>query len=428
QAKQIELVAAGNKKSAAALEGKIISLREQVKKLIGGEGLMVNKDKKRTLNDQVRDWIMERIEKKIDLEFATTAERSYAAEIARQQGRAAKLLTDDNHLNTLIADQDRLTNEYLRATGELDDAKLFAAGTENPLALIEKAEMPAKPEPSHRTVFAAFAGVAGGTLTSIVLFLLAFIDSSLQSPSQFQRVTKLPLLGYANRVKVKKMNLQTLFTQTQKQGELEHFKENIRKLRTALENSGGKSFLFVSPKAGEGKSFLIVLLAYALSLNNKRILIIDTNFKNNTLSNFKTKSNIEISTDAPVSGYLGSLSTGRKELPAGEAETTDPQLKNIDIIGNQGGNQSPSEVLAGKDFKKVIEQYGKKYDFIFLEAAAMNDFADARELMPYAEKVVTIISALSPIGNADKDTIEFLQSMNGKMLGGILNNVDLKNL
>jgi Mrp family chromosome partitioning ATPase len=371
---------------------------------------------------------MESMDKQMELEFAKSAVRSFDAEIALQQGRAGKLIADDNYLSTLEAEKERLEKEYLRATEEYDKAKLFAEGTENPLSVSEPAELPDEPEPSHRAVFSAFAGVASGTLASIVFFLLAFVDSSLQSPTQFQRVTRLPLIGYVNKVKVRSLNLQNLFSYTQKESELEVFKENIRKLRTALESSKAKNFLFVSPKEQEGKSFLIVMLAYALSLNNKRILIIDTNFKNNTLSDFKTKSFIEITTD-PGPGTLRGLSTGMKELPPPSgAEYADPQLKNIDIVGNKGGSQSPSEVLAGKDFKSVLENYGKKYDFIFLEAAAMNKFSDARELIPYAEKIIAVFSTQVPIASADKDTIDFLRNMNGKMLGGILNNVDLKNL
>ena len=58
----------------------------------------------------------------------------------------------------------------------------------------------------------------------------------------------------------------------------------------------------------------------------------------------------------------------------------------------------------------------------------MNKYSDARELLPYTEKLAVVFSAESPIGNADKDTLEYLKGMNGKMFGGILNNVDLKNI
>ncbi len=426
QVKLIDQVAAGNKKTGA-LEARIEQLKIEQSKYIS-KSVPISSKTKEGMATQVRQWITESLEKQMELEFAKAAVRGYEAEIIKQQGRAGKLLSDDSHLGTLEAEKERIQEEFLRVSKEFDDAKLYAEGTENPLSVVEEPEMPTEPEPSNRALFSVFAGVASGTLTSIFLFLLAFVDSSIQSPSQFQRITKLPLVGFANRVKVKNMNLQHLFAHTQIDPDLEVFKENIRKLRTALENSGGKSFLFTSPKEQEGKSFLIVLLAYAFSLNNKRILIIDTNFKNNTLSGFKTKSFIEITTD-PTGSYLGSIGTGRKQLASGqESQEEDPYLKNIDIVGNKGGSQSPSEVLAGKDFKKVMEQYGKKYDYIFMEAAAMNKFSDARELQPYADKVLAVFSSQSPISNADKDTFEFLRKLNGQMLGGILNHVDLKNI
>jgi len=425
QDKIIERKAAG-KTDNAALEAQINQLRQKQTEYIG-RAVPLSSKTKDNLSEQVRSWIMESVEKQLELEFSRAAVKSFDAEIVKQRDNGNKLLLDDNYLAGLNADKDRLEKEYLLASQDYDEAKLFAEGTEYPLAVVEPVELPSEPESSKRAIFSAFAGMAGGAFASMFLFFLAFVDRSIQSPLQFEHTTKLPLLGYVNSVSVCRMNLQTLFAQSQEKGNLELFKEHLRKLRMAMEASGQKSFLFVSPKEQEGKSFLIVLLAYALSLNNKRVLIIDTNFKNNTLSGFKTKDFIEIST-------TGSFNQSRNIAPAREQRTLrptvggDPQLKKIDIIGNKGGNQSPSEVLAGKDFRKVMAQYAAKYDFILLEAAAMNKFADARELMVFVDKVIAVFSSKAAITNADRETLEFLQNLNGKVLGGILNNVDLKNL
>jgi polysaccharide biosynthesis transport protein len=423
QEQYVENLAAG--KSTDAILKRIEALRDEQSKYIGRSVSVVSGKAKENIDAQVREWIKESLEKQLDLELAESAFASYQKEIASQQAKANRILLNDNELAGLEAEKDRVEKEYQRVRAEYDEAE----GSENPLTVIEPAMKPDEPESKHRTVFAAFAGVASGSLASIVLFLLAFIDTSLQSPSQFQRMTNLPLLGYVNRVKVKSMNLQDLFSHTQKKQELEVFKENIRKLRTVIETSGAQSFLFVSPEQQEGKSFLIVLLAYALSLNDKRVLIIDTNFKNNTISGFKTKSFIEITTNAASSGGLKGLGSNWKQLPPHPGNSgSDDNLKNIDIVGNKGGNQSPSEILAGKDFQKIIDKYKNQYDFIFLEAAAMNQFSDARELLPYTEKLIAVFSTQTSIDRACKETIDFLRSMNGKMLGGILNNVDLKNL
>lgn len=424
----VENLAAG--KSTAAIEQRIEKLRKDQAALIA-RNVPVSSKTIDKIDDQVRQWMQDWLQKQLDLELAKAAKNSYDQEIQKQNAKAGKLLTDDNQLARLTAEKERLEKEYLRATEEYDKARLYAEGTENPLAIVEPVALPDEPESKHRAVFSAFAAVAGGSLASIVLLLLAFFDTSVQLPAQFQRITRLPLLGSVNKIVAGKINLYPLFHQRQHDSELEIFKENIRKLRTAIETSGAQSFLFVSPKEQEGKSFLIILLAYALGLNQKKILLIDTNFKNNTLSDFKTRTFFEVETEElPALRRMALFKAGGQQtsmqFPPGEP--ADLNLKNIDIVGNKGGSQSPSEVLAGKDFRQVIQNYGRKYDFIFLEAASMNKYSDARELVPFVEKVVAVISSESSTGHADKDSLEFLRSLEDKMLGGILNKVDLKNL
>jgi len=426
QDKKVEEFANG--KNTSAIDKQIEVLRKQQSKLIQ-EDVPVNPTHKNRLDESNIKMVQDKVQLQLDLELAQQAEISIDSEIRRLERKATSLTINDNKLASLLAEKERIDKEYSAARANFEGAKNYVEGSENPLTIIENPEYPYEPESKQRAVFAAFAGVAGGSIASIILFLLAFIDSSLQSPSQFQRITKLPLLGHVNDVKVRGLSLHNLFLSFQSRPDLEVFKESIRKIRTAIEGSGAKCILFASPKPQEGKSFLIVMLAYALSLNDKKILIIDTNFKNNTLSGYKTKSFIEITTVGPKQKTGLGIEDGYGQLSSPEtAAANDATMQSIDIVANKGGSQSPAEVLAGKNFKKVIEQYSKKYDFVFLEAAAMNKFSDARELMPFVDKVVAVMSAESPIGNEDKDTLDFLRGLNGKMLGGILNKVDLKNL
>lgn len=425
QDRRAEEISSG--KSTAATDRRIEGLRTKLSGLLY-KIIPVDKKLKQQLGEHATQLLKDKIQKELELEQAQAAFNSYQREINRLQGKANLLTLNNNQLGSLLESKDLIDKEYMAAKSNFELAKSRAEGVESPLAIIEAPEFPFESEPKHRAVFSAFAGIAGGSIASVILFLLAFIDSTLQSPSQFQRATKLPLLGHVNKVKVKNMNLSHLFLNIQSKQELEVFKENIRKIRTAIEGSGAKSILFASPKAQEGKSFLMVMLAYALSLNDKKILIIDTNFKHNTLSGYKTKSIIEVSTDGSESIAPQGAENGLGQLTSPETAGQDVNLKNIDIVANKGGSQSPAEVLAGKNFKKVIEQYSSKYDFVFMEAASLNKYSDARELLPFADKIIVVMSSESPIGNEDKDTLAFLQGLEGKMLGGILNKVDLKNI
>jgi len=387
-----------------------------------------NADDDHPWHSQIQSWISDKLDKEIEFEFVKEALAKDNKEISRLQGKLARLQYSDQVLRDLLELKEQAQKEYLEVKGSLEAIKLKEASTENPLEIIEAANRPERPESSLRPIIAAFSGIAGGTLTSILIFMLAFFDTTVQSPTQFKSQLKLPFLGIVNRVNMPSLNLYYLFHTPDPKKELASFRESIRKLRSAIETSGEQSFLFVSPKPEEGKSFLTILIAYALSLNNKRVLIIDTNFRNNTLSNFKDSPewNLKGNQNKMAADAVGS---GQQRIGAKPVDSTgELHLKNIDIIGNKQSMQSPSEVLAGKDFARIMQNYKAKYDYVFFEAAAMNNFSDAAELAPFADKIIGVFSADSPLGNVDNETIEALRLSGGKFLGGVLNNVDLKNI
>ncbi|MBK8192914.1 MAG: hypothetical protein IPK76_06820 [Lewinellaceae bacterium] len=100
----------------------------------------------------------------------------------------------------------------------------------------------------------------------------------------------------------------------------------------------------------------------------------------------------------------------------------------VDIIGNHGLQKSPSEVLDPEQFRKFLNDLRAHYDYIFLESAALNDYSDAQELVPYVDKVVAVFNARSVIKTADKESIQYLQGLGDKFAGAILTEVDARNL
>ncbi|HEY9706011.1 MAG TPA: hypothetical protein V6C58_26485, partial [Allocoleopsis sp.] len=178
-----------------------------------------------------------------------------------------------------------------------------------------------------------------------------------------------------------------------------------------------QSFLFTSLRDQEGKSFLAAGLAYNLAMKNKKVLIIDTNFKNNTLTHLSAK---QLVNNFVTEGDENSVAATRLDL--------DISLPTVDILGNKGGKNSPSELLSGVDFSKTVRELGKKYDFIFLEASCLTKYSDARELVDYVDKVIAIFDSNTVIASTDENSLGFLKGLNEKLLGCILNKVELKNL
>jgi polysaccharide biosynthesis transport protein len=100
----------------------------------------------------------------------------------------------------------------------------------------------------------------------------------------------------------------------------------------------------------------------------------------------------------------------------------------VDIIGNVGANDSPSEIMAGRDFKQMIKSLSERYDCILMEGPALNDYSDSKELIDYADKVIPVYAADTSLNHHDREAIKYFKSINGKLMGTVLNKIQSKHL
>ena len=68
------------------------------------------------------------------------------------------------------------------------------------------------------------------------------------------------------------------------------------------------------------------------------------------------------------------------------------------------------------------------YDYILMESASMNQYPDTKELSEFVDVVLPIFSADSIIKRVDKESIDYLKSLNGKLMPSVLNKVDESDL
>jgi polysaccharide biosynthesis transport protein len=197
------------------------------------------------------------------------------------------------------------------------------------------------------------------------------------------------------------------------------FVENTRKLRFEIENSGKKIFLFTSNKIGEGKTTVMEALANSLSLSRKRVLLIDSNFSNNTLTQkFEAKPTLE------KFSVNGERST-RDKFEEIKSETPIPY---VELIGCNYGNYTPSEILPKNNLLDNIRMIAENYDYVFIEGAALNTHSDSKELSKYVDGIISVFSARSVLRQTDKESIQFLKHTGNKYVGAVLNEVQAENI
>lgn len=372
---------------------------------------------------------------KLQLRIAQTNVSSVNSSIAGLRGGISGMASKEVELNTLTQEVDRAREEYLEAQNRYNTERSKSLVSQSSVQVVVKGQPNANPERSKRFILVALAGVASFALCAFVIILLEFVDSRLKNSGYFKRFVGLDLLGSINQVNLKNLDLKAVFKKKNENEDIETFKHFLRKLRFELESSDDKKILVTSTKKGEGKTFVILCISYILSMINKRILIIDTNFKNNSLTNHLIGSNNKMK--------RLENNFNIKRLPTASGEETDEDVnpdddvesiisrtvhQGIDIIGNNGGENSPSEIFVGKDFNTMLDSLATQYDYILLEGASLNDFSDSRELVPFVDLVIPVFSAESAIKQEDRESLDYLKALNGKLKGGILNKILAKDL
>lgn len=345
--------------------------------------------------------------------------------IGRVQGQLRMAVGDDEISSNLRADQMRAEEEFKAVNTQLIEAKLSLSNAENPLHVVENAQIPEWPEPNHQVLISVFAALVIGTFAVIALFLLTYMDRSLQSPDLFKKFSgNLPLLGAIGRIPVKNLDLGEVFSGRADVPKYMAFRESMRKIRSQIIVSGHHVFLLVSAKSGEGKTFTLHGLAYSLAANNKRVLMLDTNFKTPLPEAYTDQAtpNRALINKAIRDNGLGDIFQ-EKTTAGGDAEA-----HHVDIIGNTGLQKSPAELLDPEQFRQFLADLRVHYDFILLESAALNDYSDALELEPFVDQVIAVFNARSVIGAADKDSLDYLRSLNGHFAGAVLTEVDPRNI
>lgn len=339
-------------------------------------------------------------------------------EVITKTGGGDQVILDALERDLRIASQ-----EYEQLKRSLQSSLDLDINPQNNFKPILIAQPPFAPEPSKRSLVLGLCGMLMLFLSSFIIIALEFFDSSYKTPTIFQRNTKLKTLSVLNKLNLKKKPLNDYFKDqdgdNNREGDGALFVENLRKLRFELATSGKKIFLVTSTKPQEGKTIVIEALANSLSQTKKKVLLIDANFSNNTLTRkFEAKPSLE----------QFSFSGNGNVMDKFWGSTSMTAIPNTDLIGCAEGNHTPSEILPKNNLFENLPRIAESYDFVFIEGASLNKHADSKELTTWVDGIIAVFSAKSSLGQVDKESIQYLNSTGDKFVGVVLNNVEVNNM
>lgn len=249
----------------------------------------------------------------------------------------------------------------------------------------------------------------GAMLGVGVALLLEYLDNTIKTPQDVERLLRLGVLGI-----IPKLN-------KQEPGEAlrdprSAFSESYRSVRTALqfstEHGVPKILLITSSFPGEGKTTSASTLAMNFAQLGKRVLLVDADLRNPRLGKL-----MGLRSEHGLSSVL----VGNTPLHEALVHSQTPGL---DVLLSGPLPPSPTELLAGMRFVSLMTVAANKYDQIIIDGPPILGIADAPILANVANGTLMVVQSGVTRIQAAQASVKRLQMTRAHLIGCLLTHYD----
>jgi len=264
-----------------------------------------------------------------------------------------------------------------------------------------------------------------GTILGLLLglglaFLIELANDLVRTPRDVARFLRIPLLGVipdsSEDSQVRRIEL----FHAVRQAPYSVISEAYRRCRTNLKLSGPpeslKTLLVSSGMAGDGKTSVAVNLSTTFVATDKKVLLIDANFRQPHLHKLFAKVETKDSTehfDFGLSSVLTHQCTSDEAVRATDIE-------GLDIIDCGPLPANPAELLGSMRMEELLAKQQKKYDYIIIDGPPALLVSDAKVLAGLVDATLLVFHAAATSRGAAQRTIRELKQVNARIAGCVL--------
>ncbi|RKZ55636.1 MAG: hypothetical protein DRR08_23760 [Candidatus Parabeggiatoa sp. nov. 2] len=254
--------------------------------------------------------------------------------------------------------------------------------------VVEKALPASIPYKPKKKLIVVISLVLGLLFSTLLAFLLEYLDNTLKDSEDVEQKLGLPLLGTLQKLSVEKKHPfrpQWVFLNEPNS----QFSESIRTIRTGIMLSGidtqQKVLVVTSSVPGEGKTTLAINQAFALG-HMEKTLFIEADMRRPGIAE-----SFGLNTKAPG---LSELVAGRLKFDECIHRPGEDEPGSIDVIPCGTIPPNPLELLSSQRFKEILGQLlDRGYKYIVIDTAPTIAVSDALVLAKYASEVLYVVKA-----------------------------------
>ena len=266
----------------------------------------------------------------------------------------------------------------------------------------------------------------GGTFLGFMLgvglaFLIELLNDLVRTPKDVSKYLRIPLLGIVPDAQEEDLAEDVELCHIVRQAPYSIISESYRRFRTNLKLSGdaasSKVFLITSGMAGEGKTTVAVNIADIFVAENKKVLLIDTNFRRPSLHKIFPKPAAENGTGEESEFGLSTLLNGL----CGYQEVIRPSgIGGLDIIDAGPLPSNPAELLGGEQMEQLLRRQSKNYDYVAVDSPPILLVSEVKMLARLVDSTILVFNANTTRRGAALRTIRELRDVDTKIVGCVL--------
>ena len=283
----------------------------------------------------------------------------------------------ERQLLDISREQATKSNIYAFLLQKKEESEIAYASTASNNRVVDNAQAGPYPVSPNKLLVYLVAVVGFLGICFAIIAIKESLTGKVVYRSEVESRTSIPIIGEVAFDKSKT----PLVIQA---GKRSFIAEEFRKLRISLSFLGidpaHKKILVTSSISGEGKSFIAANLAVSLSLTGKKVVLVDLDLNNPTISKI-----LNVNQEEGITEFL----TGQKEPE--EIIKRVKAHENLFFISAGHLPENPTELLANGKVKEIIDYLDNIFDLVIIDTSPIVLVTDAYILSALCDATLYVI-------------------------------------
>ncbi len=362
--------------------------------------------------------------KKASLSVLVRSEAALKKQLESLEGEVEALNKKMIELQFLQVASERDEEMYKSLDRRLSEVDLSQFVQANNIRLVDMAvpgDEPVRPNMPVNVAMALVLGLMGG---AALTFLAEYLDNTVKSRDDLERIVGVPMLGYVPLIEQAEMLAlpsnrdRAIFVNARPRSAVAECLRSVRtnimfrtQQRTA--HLPFRTLLITSAAPREGKSFMASNLATIIAMTGSRVLLIDADLR---------RPNVHRLFEVPDDRGLSEVLCGTASL---ESVIQPSHVAGLDLVVAGSIPPNPSELL-GNERMQNIKSMIRGYDVVIIDTPPVTVVADPMVLTPLADGVLLVVESNRTSKSMVTQAVSRLQQVSSRILGAVVNKLDVE--